>query len=268
MLHQVFDLAVDDNYIRNNPTDNMLKELKQSHNFETEKRKALTIAEQKLFIGFWQKTLQYNHWYPVFAVMLGTGLRVGEVVRLRWCDIDLDKGIIDINHTLVYYNHGDNKGCSFSVNTPKTKAGERTIPMLEDVKKAFLMEKENQELSGVKCKAIVDCYTDFIFVNRYGDVQHQGTLNKAIRRIIRDCNDEVLLKGEENPVLLPPFSCHSLRHTFTTGLCESGINVKVIQDVLGHADISTTMDIYCDVTRDLKQKEFTNLAEYFKDKQI
>ena len=268
VLHQVFNLAVDDGYIRINPTDNMLKELKQSHNFEVEKRKALTVAEQKLFIDFIKNHPQYNHWYPVFAVMLGTGMRVGEVVGLRWCDIDLDEGIIDVNHTLVYYNHGDNKGCSFSVNTPKTKAGERTIPMLDDVKKAFLMEKENQELSGVKCKAIVDCYTDFIFVNRYGDVQHQGTLNKAIRRIIRDCNDEVLLKGEADPVLLPPFSCHSLRHTFTTRLCESGINVKVIQDVLGHADISTTMDIYCDVTKDLKQREFSSLADYFKDKQI
>ena len=89
-----------------------------------------------------------------------------------------------------------------------------------------------------------------------------------MRRIIRDCNDEVLLKGEENPVLLPPFSCHSLRHTFTTRLCESGINVKVIRDVLGHADISTTMDIYCDGTKDLKQREFSSLADYFKDKQI
>lgn len=268
VLHQVFNLAVDDGYIRINPTDNMLKELKQSHNFEVEKRKALTVAEQKLFIDFIKNHPKYNHWYPVFAVMLGTGMRVGETVGLRWCDIDLDEGIIDVNHTLVYYNHRGYKGCSFSVNTPKTKAGERTIPMLDDVKKAFLMEKENQEISGVRCKAIVDCYTDFIFVNRYGDVQHQGTLNKAIRRIIRDCNDEVLLKGEENPVLLPPFSCHSLRHTFTTRLCESGINVKVIQDVLGHADISTTMDIYCDVTKDLKQREFTSLAEFFKGKQI
>lgn len=268
VLHQVFNLAVDDGYIRINPTDNMLKELKQSHNFAVEKRKALTVAEQKLFIDFIKNHPTYSHWYPVFAVMLGTGMRVGETVGLRWCDIDLDEGIIDVNHTLVYYNHGGHTGCSFSVNTPKTKAGERTIPMLDDVKKAFLMEKENQEISGVKCKAIVDCYTDFIFVNRYGDVQHQGTLNKAIRRIIRDCNDEVLLKGEENPVLLPPFSCHSLRHTFTTRLCESGINVKVIQDVLGHADISTTMDIYCDVTKDLKQREFSSLADYFKDKQI
>ena len=268
VLHQVFNLAVDDGYIRLNPTDNMLKELKQSHNFEVEKRKALTVAEQKLFIDFLKNHPKYNHWYPVFAVMLGTGMRVGELVGLRWCDIDLAEGLININHTLVYYNHGDGKGCSFSVNTPKTKSGERTIPMLEDVKQAFLLEKQNQEDTGVKCKAIVDCYTDFIFVNRYGDVQHQGTLNKAIRRIIRDCNDEVLLKGEKNPVLLPPFSCHSLRHTFTTRLCESGINVKVIQDVLGHADISTTMNIYCDVTKELKQQEFSNLGEFFKEKQL
>lgn len=263
VLHQVFDLAVDDNYIRVNPTDHMLKELKQSHNFETEKRKALTIAEQKLFLDFLQSHPQYNHWYPVFAVMLGTGMRVGEIVGLRWCDIDLEQGIISVNHTLVYYNHGDGKGCSFSINTPKTKAGERNIPMLDFVKEAFLLEKKHQEETGLHCKAMVDCYTDFIFINRFGDVQHQGTLNKAIRRIIRDCNDEVLLRGEDDPVLLPKFSCHSLRHTFTTRLCESGVNVKVIQDVLGHADISTTMDIYVDVTKDMKQKEFNVLGEYF-----
>ena len=263
VLHQVFDLAVDDNYIRINPTDHMLKELKQSHNFETEKRKALTVAEQKLFIDFLQNHPQYHHWYPVFAVMLGTGMRVGEIVGLRWCDIDLEQDIISVNHTLVYYNHGDGKGCSFSINTPKTKAGERTIPMLDFVKEAFLMEKKYQEETGLHCKVTVDCYTDFIFINRFGDVQHQGTLNKAIRRIIRDCNDEVLLRGEADPVLLPKFSCHSLRHTFTTRLCESGVNVKVIQDVLGHADISTTMDIYVDVTKDMKQKEFNVLGEYF-----
>lgn len=263
VLHQVFDLAVDDNYIRSNPTDHMLKELKQSHNFQTEKRKALTVAEQKLFIEYLQRTDKYNHWYPVFAVMLGTGMRVGEIVGLRWCDIDLDEGTIDVNHTLVYYNHGGGLGCYFSINTPKTKAGERTIPMMGFVKDAFLMEKKYQEEAELHCKAMVDCYTDFIFINRFGDVQHQGTLNKAIRRIIRDCNDEVLLQGEKNPVLLPKFSCHSLRHTFTTRLCEAGVNVKVIQDVLGHADISTTMNIYADVTKDTKQKEFSALGDYF-----
>ena len=58
------------------------------------------------------------YWYPVFAVMLGTGLRVGEVTGLRWCDIDLEDGIIDVNHTLVYYDHRTSegkKGCYFNV---------------------------------------------------------------------------------------------------------------------------------------------------------
>lgn len=128
VLHQVFRLAVDDNFIRTNPTDNMLKELKQSHNFEVEKRKALTVPEQELFINFLKNSEQYNHWYPVFAVMLGTGIRVGETVGLRWCDIDFDENLISVNHTLVCYNKGDGNGCSFAVNTPKSKAGERTQP--------------------------------------------------------------------------------------------------------------------------------------------
>ena len=59
--------------------------------------------------------------------------------------------------------------------------------------------------------------------------------------------------------LLPNFSCHILRHTFATRLCESGVNIKVIQDVLGHADFDTTMNVYTDATKDFKQQEFREL---------
>ena len=267
VLHQVLDMAVDDKYIRSNPSDKALKELKQSHAFKTEKRRALTIAEQELFLNYLRNNETYSHWYPIFAVMLGTGMRVGEITRLRWCDIDLDNGVIDINHTLVYYCHRHEvelNGCYFNINTPKTKASNRKIPMIESVKEAFLMEKANQEKSGIKCSAVIDGYSDFIFVNRNGKTQHQGTLNKAIRRIIRDCNDEVLLNDENATVLLPHFSCHSLRHTFSTRMCEAGINVKVIQDTLGHQDISTTMNIYTDATKEMKKQEFESLDNYLK----
>ena len=137
--------------------------------------------------------------------------------------------------------------------------------MLGFVKEAFLMEKERQELLDLHCEATVDGYTDFIFINRFGQPQHQATLNKAIRRIIRDCNDEQLLKDENAEVLLPHFSCHSLRHTFTTRMCEAGVNVKVIQDTLGHKDISTTLNIYTDVTKELRKSEFEGLDSYFKN---
>lgn len=91
----------------------------------------------------------------------------------------------------------------------------------------------------------------------------QASLNKAIKRIIRDCNDEQFLKSESLEVLLPNFSCHSLRHTFTTRLCEVGTNIKLMQDILGHQDISTTMNIYADVTKELREKELGNLEAYF-----
>lgn len=136
--------------------------------------------------------------------------------------------------------------------------------MLDFVREAFIREREYQEANDIHCMVTIDGYTDFIFVNRFGATQHQGTLNKAIRRIIRDCNDEVLLRGEADPVLLPHFSCHSLRYTFTTRMCEAGVNIKVIQDALGHADISTTLNIYADVTKELKKDEFAGLDLYFK----
>ena len=149
VLHQILDMAVDDDYIRNNPSNNVLKELKQSHCFQTEKRRALTKPEQELFLDYLKNSPTSKYWYPVFAVMIGTGLRVGEVTGLRWCDIDLEEGIIDVNHTLVYYDHrteGSKRGCYFNVNTTKTPAGRRKVPMLGFVKEAFLMEKERQEL--------------------------------------------------------------------------------------------------------------------------
>lgn len=264
VLHQVLEIAVEDDYLRYNPSDNALKELKKAVNFEVEKRRALTVSEQEIFEAFLRKKGQYHRWYPVFTVMLWTGMRVGEITGLRWCDIDLEEGSINVDHTLVYFDKRAEERCTFAINTTKTKAGERSIPMLPKVKEAFLMEKEYQRECGVKSESVVDGYRDFIFVNRFGNVQHQGTLNKALRRIIRDCNFEILDKNKQNDVIiLPKFSNHSLRHTFTTRMCEAGVNIKAMQEILGHADAETTMDIYAEATKELKKSELINFEEFF-----
>lgn len=271
VLHQVLDIAVEDNYLRANPSDNALKELKQSHNFDGERRMALTVPEQRLFSSYLENSLQYRHWKPIFTVMMEAGLRVGEATGLRWDDVDIENGLIDINHTLVYYNH-EKGGCYFGINTPKTAAGRRMVPMTPAVKQALFEERQRQDSEGISCKVHVDGYTGFIFVNRYGNVQNQGCLNKALRRIMRDCNQEVLEQAnmgkrkKDEIVLLPKFSCHSLRHTCATRLCEAGINMKVIQDFLGHADISTTMNIYTDATRDFKAKEISRFSDFLAEK--
>lgn len=84
--------------------------------------------------------------------------------------------------------------------------------MTEGVKQAFLMEREFQSQAEISSKSRVDGYDDFIFVNRYGDVQNQGNLNKALRRMMRDCNDEILENMEQTLIL---FFCHSSVVTFS-----------------------------------------------------
>ena len=232
ILHQIFDMAVDDNYIRNNPTNNVLRELKKAHCFKTEKRRGLTRPEQELFMDYLKNSKTAVYWYPVFAVMLGTGLRVGEVTGLRWCDIDLEEGIIDVNHTLVYYDHRTSegkKGCYFNVNTPKTEAGNRQVPMLDFVREAFVMEKQRQELLGVHCEATVDGYTDFIFLNRFG----KRITTRGIAQQLKHFADKYGLKRE---VVYP----HSFRHRFAKNFLDRFNDIALLADLMGHESIETT----------------------------
>ena len=112
------------------------------------------------------------------------------------------------------------------------------------------MEKLNEENSIIKVKVLRNSKRETINIDEIvvGDIVYLESGDK----VPADAN---ILKGEENPVLLPRFSCHNLRHTFATRLCEADVNIKVIQDTLGHKDISTTMEIYAEATKNYKQKE-------------
>lgn len=260
IIHPVFTLAVRDGYIRTNPTDGAMAEIKKSHNWEKPKRHALTVTEQQAFIDFVANSKTYNHWLSLFTVFLGTGCRVGEIVGLRWCDCDFESGNISINHNLVYRQADDGK-CAFHVTTPKTSAGIRTVPMLKDVRKALLQEKKKQMAEGFNDTEI-DGYTGFIFTNKVGYIHNPQTINRAIKRIIRDHNNEekeIAKQEKREPILIRDFSVHNLRHTFCTRFCENETNLKVIQEIMGHSDISTTMNIYAEATNDKKQEAFSQL---------
>ena len=108
----------------------------------------------------------------------------------------------------------------------------------------------------------------FVFCNRYNKVHNPQTVNDTIRRICKNYNAEEALnakKEKREPILLPDFSCHHLRHTFCTRLCETETNLKVIQDIMGHKDIQTTMNIYAEATQQMKQQSFENLASKLDD---
>lgn len=247
ILHPVFAAAVRDGYIRTNPTDGVLAEIKKSHSWEKPKRHALTEAQQKRFMSFLASSRVYGHWKPLFTVLLGTGGRIGEILGLRWVDCDFKHGLIDINHNLVYRQMEDGK-MAYHITTPKTKSGTRIVPMFEEVKSALESIPRNSN------SCTVDGYGGFIFANRYGEMLHPHVINRAINRIIRDANLE---EGEHET--LPHFSVHNLRHTFCTRMCENEPNIKIIQEIMGHRDISTTMDVYNEATKEKKIESFARL---------
>lgn len=102
--------------------------------------------------------------------------------------------MINVNHTLVFYDRSKAQNTGFGINSPKTKAGYRSVPMIGTVRKALLEQNQWLEDIGLKSVDTIDGFQDFIFVNRFGHVQHQGTLNKAIKRIVRDANFDALEK--------------------------------------------------------------------------
>lgn len=260
ILHPTFTLAVRDGYIRSNPTDGIMAEIKKSNEWEKPKRHALTIEEQEAFINYIAQSDIYAHWLPLFTVFLGTGCRVGEIIGLRWKDCDFESGTISINHNLIYRQQ-ESGVCEMHITTPKTAAGCRTVPMLREVRKALWQEKRQQMAEGFNA-AEVDGYTGFIFTNRNGYVHNPQTINRAIERIRTACNAEEAEKAKaehRKPLVIRHFSIHNLRHTFCTRFCENETNIKVIQDIMGHSDISTTMNIYAEATESKKKESFENL---------
>lgn len=261
-LKQVMQLAVDSNYIRQNPAEGIMRKIKIAYKKKeaglSSQERALTIEQQQLFLDYLEGSETFNRWHSLFVVMLFTGMRVGELTGLRWCDIDEENDTLTVNHTLVHYSKGKGREVKYAINDTKTPAGFRLIPMLPMVKEAIANERNRQEAEGIKSRMVIDGYSGFVFVNRFGDCLNQGTINKALRRIIRDCNLEQLNKGSE--VLLPPFSCHWLRHTFATRLVESQVNVKAAQGLLGHADARTTLNIYAAAQEDFKRSEIEKLT--------
>lgn len=264
ILHPTFQLAVRDNIIRINPSDGVMAEIKKKNEKNKGVRHALTRQQQKAFLEYTKNSPVFYKWAPFFTLMLGTGCRIGEAVGLRWEDCDFENRTIDINHSLTYYpRREDTYKCEFKVSLPKTEAGIRVIPMIDQVYDALMEEHERQEEEGFNI-TVIDGMTGFIFKNRFGMIHNPSSVNRAIKRIYEAYNAEEVVKAKKEkrePVIIPHFSCHHLRHTFCSRFCENETNVKVIQSIMGHASIETTMDIYAEVTQDKKKHALEALAK-------
>lgn len=248
LIHPTLEMAVDDDLIRKNPSKGVYRALKED---DAKPRIALTKAQQHAFLNYIITSPTYYHWATVFVTLLGTGLRVAECVGLTKNDIWFDKKAISVNHSLIY-RQIDGK-CQFHITTPKTAKGNRVVPMLPEVEEYLRNHFEIWDEIYPKESPSIGGYTDFVFRNRTGDLLNPHCLNRAIERISRDYNElesKIAAHEGRDPLLLPRFTVHNLRHTFCTRMFEVEPNHKIIQQIMGHAEISTTMDIYTHVTQE------------------
>ena len=201
VLHPTFQLAVRDDIIRNNPSDGVMAQIKKQPGKNHGVRHALTLEQQRAFINYVESSPKYFRWTSLFKFLLGTGCRIGEAIGIRWEDVDFEKRIISINHSLVYYSteYKEHPMCTFSISLPKTEAGIRIIPMMDAVYDALQTELADQQENGFN-ETEIDGMKGFIFMNRFGYVHNPQSINRAIKRIYESYNAEEVVNASKQHI--------------------------------------------------------------------
>jgi len=269
VLAAIFEEAVRDEIIRSNPVSGVVNDLKRRKIWNTagwiaKEKYVFSDDAQARFISFIKKDPFAKYWCPMFLCFLGTGCRFGEMAALCWEDINWENKTISINKTMRYYRRGDEHS-AFHISSTKTKSGTRVIPMLSAVETILKNEYEKQHENGF-CNLVIDGHTHFIWTGRTGrPLTSQQFDHKLLNATARYNQYELKLAQEENrkPCLIERFSAHNLRHTFCTRFCQNEKDIKVVQEIMGHASITTTMNIYNKCTLERKQHSFSKLEDKF-----
>ena len=238
----MFKDAMISELITTNPAGPAVK-LPKSTVKKNKSEKVLTVEEQRIF----EKMFLKSSYGSVYRLVLQTGLRVGEVCGLRWQDVDLGNGVLHVrqqSQASAYRSPARKRGEPI-ITTPKTETSIRDIPLTKAAVQ-ILREQKSKSFTQI----IVIEYRDYVFHSLEGNLYTTSTLNKALKQIAK--------KAE-----LSPISMHTLRHTFATRCLEAGMKPKVLQEILGHADISTTMNTYTHVLEDERVKEIEKLDQLY-----
>ena len=199
----------------------------------TKEMEVLTIANHKKILDFIKQNFTFRN--LGIYISLTTGLRIGEICGLKWSDINTDNGTITVNRTIerIYIVEGERKHTELVINTPKTKNSCREIPMNKEL------------LAMVKpLKKVVN--TDFYVLTNEEKPTEPRTYRNYYHRLMARLD-------------IPRLKYHGLRHSFATRCIESNCDYKTVSVLLGHANITTTLNLYVHPNIEQKKKCITKM---------
>lgn len=264
VLSMVLQDCVDNDYIRRDYTTGIFDKVTSNAQDKKREKFALTEAEVVSFMSYVQNSNRFKEYAPLFTILLGSGMRIGEALGLTWNDIDFKEESISINKTLYY--KAQNGNAAFCIHPPKTFAGHRTIPMRKEVKNAFLKLKEERLKKGM-CIDAIDGHSDFVFYNAKKHLYQPSSINRTIKTIVKYHNQEedyIAKEEKRKPFHIREFSAHIFRHTTLTRMAETESNPKILQAFAGHSNYQTTMNIYAKrTTLDILRKTVDDAKQNF-----
>jgi len=200
------------------------------------KKKELSILEyeeQKRLEAFLYSDI--NPFKLGVLISLNSGMRIGEICALRWSNVDLDNQIISVHHTISRIATDDNKSLEYVIDSPKTRASYRAIPIVASLQPVIAKEK-------LKSTSEYVVSTDGLFTKpRNFDYQ--------FHKILKECG-------------IRPINFHTLRHTFATRCIEAGVDVKSLSEILGHSNVSITLNTYVHSSINMKRNQLAKLERY------
>lgn len=243
VLRPAFQMAVDDDLIKKNPFNFPLVDVVVN---DSVRREALTQAQERKFLQFVKEDKHFKKYYEGIYILFKTGLRISEFCGLTVSDIDFKNHILHIKRQLQKNSVKD-----YYIEAPKSKSGYRKIPMTKDVEDCFKKIIENR--NPPKIEPMVDGVAGFLYFDQNGSIVYSLHWSHYFKRIWTKYNN---IYKEPMPKVTP----HVCRHTFCSNMAKAGMNPKALQYIMGHSDISVTLNTYTHFEFEDAKKELEKLS--------
>ena len=244
VVRPAFQMAVDDDLLVKNPFEFQLNTVVVN---DSVTREAITRQQERDFLEFVKNDKHFCKYYDGIYILFKTGLRISEFVGLTKKNLDFENNRIIVDHQLQR-----TRDMKYIIEDTKTESGERMVPMTPEVKEAFQRILANRK--NPKVEPMVDGYSGFLFLDKNGRPMVALHWEKYFQHI-REKHNKIYR------VQMPKVTPHVCRHTFCSNMAKSGMNPKTLQYIMGHSDISVTLNVYTHLNYDDAEEEMQKVVE-------